>query len=183
MNTVKDDMRTQAAPNVNTKANPPRSAAQRILLFVGTIGPIGYLPASGTVAVAVAGVPLAWLMRTHFSTTQYIIATLLFTIASVILHDIGDRILGEKDSRKLVWDELAGYWFAVMVAPLTWQIFAIAFFLERFIDIAKIPPANIVEQKVRGGLGVVGDDLIAGLYTMLLLWLICSYAPQGWWGG
>ncbi len=160
-----------------------RTAGQRVLLLVGSVGPLGYMPASGTVTVAVDGVPLAWLMRTSLPLGVYLAVCVMFTLFAVWLHDVGDRLLGEKDSRKLVLDELAGFWFAAALMPLTWQMFVAAFFLERLIDIAKVPPANIIERKVPGGAGVVGDDLVAGIYTMLILLLVENFVPAHFWGG
>ena len=168
----------QSTPAGNGGDNPHlRSARQRLLLFVGTLGPVGYLPASGTASVAVVGVPLFWLMYT-WPWYVYFPVTLVFIAASIWLHDVGDRILGEKDSRKLVWDELAGFMVAVALVPFTWQLAAVAFFVERLIDIAKVPPANWIEKHVPGGWGVVGDDLIAGVYTWLLLQGLMWWQPE-----
>ena len=154
-----------------------RTTGQRVLLLIGSIGPLGHAPASGTVAVAVAGIPLYLVMHYYLSLGWYIALTVVLAAVSVVVHDIGDRILGEKDSRKLVLDELVGYAVAMTAVPATWQLIVLGFFLERGIDIAKIPPANVIERRVRGGLGVVGDDVIAGLYTLLLLHLACHLLP------
>ena len=150
-----------------------------MLLLVGSIGPFGYMPASGTVTVAAVGIPLAWLMRVHlaWSVGMYLGVVIAFSLLSVWIHDAGDRVLGEKDSRKLVWDELAGFFIAVAIMPWTWQMVTIAFFLERAIDILKVPPANIIEDNIAGGLGVVGDDIVAGVYTLLLLWALEHFQP------
>lgn len=104
-----------------------------------------------------------------------------FSLAAVALHQWGDRALGEKDSRKLVWDELAGFMVAVIAVPFTWQLALAAFFIERALDISKFPPARWVERRVPGGWGVVGDDLVAGLYTLAALHLLLRFAP-GWVG-
>jgi phosphatidylglycerophosphatase A len=160
-----------------------RTTLHRIVLLVGSIGPLGHMPASGTVAVAAAGIPLAWAMRAYLSPGVFWLIVAVFTGLSVWLHDAGDRMLGEKDSRKLVWDELAGFFVAVAIMPWTWQMVTMAFFLERAIDIAKIPPANWIEKRVPGGWGVVGDDLMAGLYTMLILLAVERWAPVWVWGG
>lgn len=157
-----------------------RSPWQRSLLWVGSVGPLGHAPASGTVTVAVVGIPFFWLSRS-WSLEVYLVVTVVFTAASVWLHDRGDAILGEKDSRRLVWDELCGFMVAVVLVPFTWQTVLVAFFAERIIDIVKVPPANWIEDRVKGGLGVVGDDVIAGLYTLGLLNLLIHFMPQ-WMG-
>ena len=155
----------------------------KALLLAGSIGPLGHLPASGTVAVAVAGIPLAWLMRSHLPGWGYWLVCAAFTLAAVWLHDVGDRLLGEKDSRKLVWDELAGFFVAVGLMPWTWGFVVLGFLLERAIDIVKVPPANLIEKRWSGGWGVVGDDVVAGFYTMLILLAVERIEPLRVWLG
>lgn len=129
--------------------------------------------------VAAVGIPLAWLMRVYlaWSIGLYLAVVIAFSLLSVWIHDAGDRALGEKDSRKLVWDELAGFFIAVAIMPWTWPMVAVAFFAERIIDIIKVPPANLIENNVAGGLGVVGDDVVAGVYTMILLLVLENFQP------
>jgi len=154
------------------------SAAARTLLRVGSLGPLGHLPASGTVTVGVVGLPLFYLMNA-WSTPTYVATTVVFSLASVWVHARGDAILGEKDSRKIVWDELAGFFVAVALLPaFTWQLAIAALVIERFFDIAKVPPANWVERYGPGGWGVVGDDLVAGAYTCVVLHLGAAYFPD-----
>lgn len=149
-----------------------------MLIQVGSIGPIGRAPASGTVCVGLVGIPLVWLMQRYLpGIWMYMGATAALTLASVAIHQAGDRILGAKDSRLLVWDELVGFAIAMTLVPMTWQLVVLGFLLERAIDIAKIFPANWVERRVPGGWGVVGDDVVAGLYTLGLLHLACWAAP------
>jgi phosphatidylglycerophosphatase A len=152
------------------------SLRQRVLVLIGSIGPLGFLPASGTVTVAVVGLPLFWLTE-GWSTPLYVVATAIFTLASVWLHQRGDVLLGEKDSRKLVWDEVAGFLIAVTAVPWTWRIALCAFVIERAIDIIKVPPARWIERCWPGGWGVVGDDVVAGVYTCVILHGLIRLAP------
>ena len=155
---------------------PAHKPWERGLLLIGSIGPLGHLPASGTVTVAVIGIPLFYLMYT-WPVPVYVVAALLFIGAAIWIHHLGDALLGEKDSRKLVWDELAGFLVAVAFVPFTWQLAVLAFLLERAIDIVKVPPANWIEKHWPGGWGVVGDDLVAGLYTLLILRASIHFFP------
>ncbi|HUU83080.1 MAG TPA: phosphatidylglycerophosphatase A [Phycisphaerae bacterium] len=162
--------------------NATRTFGQRLLLLIGSVGPLGHAPASGTVTVAVAGIPLFLLIRwLTLPLTWYLVFLALLTAAAVWVHHVGDRLLGEKDSRKLVLDELVGFFVAMTAVPATWQFILAGFLIERGIDIIKVPPANLVEKKVPGGWGVVGDDVIAGLYTLVLLHL-GGYLLPGWLG-
>lgn len=150
---------------------------RRVLLLLGSLGPVGHLPASGTLAVALVGIPLYGLMS-MCSPSVYVTIVLGFSLVSVFVHQVGDAILGEKDSRKLVLDELAGYMVAVAFLPFTWQIAVVSFLLERALDIIKIPPARQIEKNWPGGWGVVGDDLVAGAYTFAVLHFGVVFFPD-----
>jgi phosphatidylglycerophosphatase A len=107
----------------------------------------------------------------------YVTFTLAFTAAAIALHDWGDRLLETKDSRLLVWDEIAGFLVAVAFVPFTWRLAIIAFLVQRCLDIVKVPPASWIEKRWPGGWGVVGDDLLAGAYTCTLLHFLIRFAP------
>lgn len=162
----------------------PRTTAQRVLLFVGSLAYIGFVPvASGTVAVAVAGIPLYLLLVGVLKLTwaPYVGFVAVFTLISIWVAGATDRILNEQDSKRNVIDELPGYLIALVGLPVTWQLVAAAFFLERAIDIAKVWPASWVERHVPGGWGVVLDDVVAGLYTLAILHAAAWWLP-GWLG-
>ncbi|MCC7292661.1 MAG: phosphatidylglycerophosphatase A [Phycisphaerales bacterium] len=154
-----------------------RPLAHRVLLLVGSLGPLGWMPASGTVTVGLVGVPLFWWMS-GMGPLGWCAILLPLGLASVWIHQVGDRLLGEEDSGTLVWDEVFGYLVAVAALPWTWQIALTAFLVERTLDIAKVPPANVIERRCPGGWGVVGDDLVAGLYARLLLMAGIALVPE-----
>jgi phosphatidylglycerophosphatase A len=151
-------------------------AGRSWLLILGGLGPMGSLPASGTLTVALLGLPLFWATR-DVPIPVYIAVTVAFIFAAVGVHHVGDRLLGEKDSQKLVWDELAGFALAVTAVPFTWQTAVLALLVERAIDIVKVPPAGWIERSWPGGWGVVGDDVVAGLYTCAILHLAVGGFP------
>jgi phosphatidylglycerophosphatase A len=161
--------------------NDAPTRRQKWLLRIGSIGPLGHAPASGTVAVAVAGIPLYLLMQRFLPVWAYVAVTTVFALVAVWVHGAGDRILGEKDSRKLVLDELAGFFVAMIGVPPTWPLVLGGFLLERALDIVKVPPANWIERRWPGGWGVVGDDLVAGLYALIFLQAAIRWVPA--WGG
>lgn len=151
---------------------------RRIVLWIGSLGPLGHMPASGTVTVAVVGIPLYYGMH-DWSRTTFAIVLIAATLGSVWIHDVGDRWLGEKDSRQLVWDEVIGYLFAVgLLDTFSWRLALAAFLIERTIDIVKVPPARSIERRWPGGWGVVGDDVVAGLYTCAILQALTTFAPS-----
>jgi len=151
------------------ETQPPRSTRDRLLLFIGSLAYVGFVPiASGTVAVAVIGIPLYLLLVQvlELATPGYVAFCIALTLFSVWIAGHADRILNEKDSSRSVIDELPGFLIALIGLPVSWKIVTLAFFLERAIDIAKVPPANWIERRWPGGWGVVMDDVVAGLYTL-----------------
>ena len=87
----------------------------------------------------------------------------------------GEEILQEKDSPKIVIDEIAGFLLANFLSPFEFKPLALAFLLFRFFDIMKMFPGARVEQ-IEGGVGVILDDLVAGFYTFLILRLLFFWA-------
>lgn len=167
--------------NDETPGARPRTTAEGLLLFAGSLAYLGFVPvASGTVAVAVVGIPLYLLLAgvLKLSWPVYLGVVLAFTLVAVWIADRTDRILNEQDSKRNVIDELPGYLIALAGVPLTWQLVVAAFFIERAIDIAKIWPASWVERKVPGGWGVVLDDVVAGLYTLAILHAAIRFIPD-----
>lgn len=79
------------------------------------------------------------------------------------------RALGVADHGSIVWDEIVAIWLVLWLTPntLAWQ--AAAFVTFRFFDIAKPPPIRWVDERTRGGFGVMLDDLLAAGYSLLVL--------------
>ena len=133
--------------------------------LIGTLFGIGYFPiAPGTVASLVAA--LIFLI-TPLSTNLWIIFCLLFFCVGIWAANLIESDMG-KDPGIIVIDELVGQWIALLFLPKTWIITLSAFVLFRVFDIFKTFPARKIE-KVKGGLGVMGDDIIAGIYANLII--------------
>ncbi len=125
--------------------------------------------APGTLGTVLA-VPLVCL-QLIWSTGQFLVFVLLFVLAAVYVTTVADKWMDETDDPSIVIDEMAGFLIAMTCVPLTvWSILA-GFLLFRVFDIFKPFPVKTVERKVPGGLGIVGDDLVAGLMTNALLQL------------
>ena len=72
-------------------------------------------------------------------------------------------------------DELVGFLITMFLVPATWVYVVLGFLFFRFFDIVKPPPANIFNNRKRGGLDVVLDDVIAGIYACVVLHLIHNF--------
>jgi phosphatidylglycerophosphatase A len=145
--------------------------------LIGSLGPCGHLPASGTCTVLLVGVPIVWLCgRWAIPVWAYMTGLFALTALAVWVHELGDRLLGTKDSRLLVLDELVGFFIAMIGVSISWRSLLVGFLLERTLDILKVWPANRVEQRWPGGWGVVGDDVVAGIYALAVMHVLTRTA-------
>jgi phosphatidylglycerophosphatase A len=88
--------------------------------------------------------------------------------------DWAARRLGGKDPGCIVSDELAGQWLALLAAPPTWPWWLVVFVLFRLFDIAKPWPMRRLER-LPGGIGIVVDDLMAGVYVIAIVMVIRNF--------
>ncbi len=130
--------------------------------------------APGTVASAATAL-LLWLVP--FSRPGLVLFLLAVTLGGTWAAHEAERWLGTKDPGVIVVDEVAGMTLAVIAFPLTPAVLAAGFVLFRIFDVVKPSPAREI-QRVRGGAGIMLDDLVAGLYALGLLAL--SRALWGW---
>lgn len=130
--------------------------------------------APGTFGTA-AGLPLFWLIHTQTLTTQLAIIGLLFLVGIYICDKTG-KALGVSDHGSIVWDEIVAIMLVLTFTSYQWQWWLAAFLLFRLFDIWKPFPIRQCDAKVKGGLGVMLDDLLAALYAILslkaLAWII-----------
>lgn len=83
-------------------------------------------------------------------------------------------ILRKGDAKEIVVDEVAGFLLAMIFLPFSWPALGAGFCLFRFFDILKPPPIKNIEKITPAGLGIVLDDLAAGVYTLICVWLVVS---------
>ncbi len=123
--------------------------------------------APGTLGTLVA-VPLYWGLKSA-SPSLYLAAIVLGFVFGVYICSRLSEELDCDDHPGIVWDEIVGFWIAMLGSPLLWQYILAGFLLFRFFDIVKPWPIRWCEQKVKGGLGIMLDDVLAGIFTAILL--------------
>jgi phosphatidylglycerophosphatase A len=175
-------------------ARGARSSKDYLALAIATCG-VGYLPiAPGTWGSAVGvGIYLLlheaivqWLFSTGeiklkiFTDVPFLILTVLLLAVIAILSFAGtwaatrvERIYGRKDPGKVVVDEVAGQLITFLFIPFVspWWVIAIGFFLFRAFDIWKPYPIRRLEA-LESGLGIMADDVLAGIYAAIVLSVI-----------
>lgn len=130
----------------------------------------GLVPKAPGTAGTVLGV-FVYLSLAPLPLQLYLAVTALFFVAGVWICGRTARDLGVRDHGGIVWDEIVGFLAAMTALPPHWTWMAAGFVLFRLLDIAKPWPIGWIERRVRGGLGIMLDDLLAGLGTLLLLQL------------
>jgi phosphatidylglycerophosphatase A len=140
----------------------------RVLLkSAATLGFIGYLPvAPGTWGSLAA---LAFLSVTHMSPVLHALFILGVILIGIPSSQTAEILIGEKDSGHIVIDEFAGFLVSAFYLPHSYRYLIAAFLLFRIFDILKPFPIRRLEKNLKGGFGIVADDLAAGLYTNIIL--------------
>lgn len=124
-----------------------------------------------------AAIPV-YLLMVQLSWPMYAWLVLVAFVVGVKLCDITGMRLGVHDYGGIVWDEFVGFWITMFMVPFSWQNVVIGFFVFRFFDIIKPYPIGWLDKRVSGGFGVMIDDVLAGVYGMLVMWLVVRYVPQ-----
>jgi len=150
--------------------------------FFITLGYSGLSPkAPGTVGTLVS-LPLGMLILIYFEPQTLFLATVLISILAIRAINKYEEKSGIHDDKRIVIDELAGMWFALSVAPaisvgmgevttltngfLIQSI--LSFTLFRYFDIAKPSIIGRIDRETKGGIGVMGDDIVAGFAAGIL---------------
>ena len=139
-------------------------------IFVSVFG-IGFIPiASGTFG-SLAGLLIGYILYLINFNLFFIIIPLLF-IFGVIASNTYQKQTGEKDSSVIVIDEVVGQLIAMIFVVDNLTLVLCSFIIFRIFDIFKPWPASYADKKMDGGLGVMLDDVFAGIYTAILIYLI-----------
>lgn len=153
----------------------PKGPSTRLAVAIATGFGLGYAPlAPGTVASLVTAVVLGLV---PFSRIGLVVFLLVVVVVGTWAAHVAERVIGGKDPGAIVIDEVAGMTLSVVAFPLTPEVLAAGLAFFRVFDVFKPPPAR-ESQRLTGGVGVMIDDLIAGLYALGCV--AASRALLGW---
>jgi phosphatidylglycerophosphatase A len=160
-------MAEMSAPSSATERRLP---AWPVTLIATSFG-AGFSPvAPGTMGTLTA-VPMAWALA-RLGTLGFAGATAGITVLGIFAAGAFVRATGREDDQRIVVDEVAGYLVTLLPVARTPLHLALAFGLFRLFDIWKPPPVRWIDDHVRGGLGVMADDLAAGVYGAAVLFAL-----------
>jgi phosphatidylglycerophosphatase A len=122
---------------------------------------------------------LPWLLLRELSLPWYVLVLLLGFGVGVWACNMASRALGVADHRSIVWDEFIGQWIALLpllVQPAPWWWIVAGFALFRLFDVWKPWPISWLDRRVKGGMGVMIDDVVAGIFAAIVL-ALALHAP------
>ncbi len=140
--------------------------------FLATVGGTGLLPYGPGTWGSLAALPVAWLILDSLGPLALGAAAILVFFLGWWVSALVVRRTGDDDPGPIVIDEVAGQFTALVPAATELWQFALAFLLFRIADIAKPWPVSWADRDIKGGLGVMTDDMLAGLYALAGLWVV-----------
>ena len=143
------------------------------VILASTFFYVGYLPLIPGTFGSIAGLFLFYLVKNNWP--FYLLVTSALITLGFLVSGEAERIFNKKDARYIVIDEVTGMLLSLAFIPYDLRLVIIAFFLFRLLDTLKPFPAGRIEG-LKGGAGVMGDDIIAGLYTNIILQVVLRFA-------
>lgn len=120
---------------------------------------------------------LPWLLLRQYSLSLNLAVIVIGFAVGIWACDIAGRALRVDDHRSLVWDEFIGQWIALLPALLaSWWAIVLGFALFRLFDVWKPWPIRYLDRHLKGGLGVMADDVIAGIFAAVVLKLVLTWS-------
>lgn len=116
-----------------------------------------------------AAVPLYGLLQ-FLPMPIYFLVVLLAFVVGIYLCGKTAQWMGEHDHGGIVWDEFVGFWITMALVPAHWLWVLLGFVYFRVFDIAKPWPISWLDRRVHGGLGIMIDDVLAGVAAALCLY-------------
>jgi phosphatidylglycerophosphatase A len=145
------------------------------VVFLATGFFTGFLPTMPGTWGTFAGIPLIIITHRLTSIMQAVVTIVFVTFAAYIAGR-AEILFEDRDARPIVIDEMAGFLITLLWLPLNFVTLCLGFILFRLFDIVKPPPIGILEKRLRGGWGIVLDDVLAGVFANVTLRLLLMVA-------
>ena len=148
-------------------------------VLVATVGGIGRLPVAPGTWGSLAALPAGWLIMDSLGTAGLLAAVAVVFVLGVWAAGRHAARSGEHDPASCVIDEVAGQLIVLAAIPADPWFLAGGFVMFRLFDIVKPWPANLVDRRVPGGLGIMLDDVVAGLQAAAVMLVVTEILEQG----
>ncbi|MCG8317698.1 MAG: phosphatidylglycerophosphatase A [Pseudomonadales bacterium] len=124
----------------------------------------------GTIMAVILFLPLSLLALPY-----YILMVILAALIGIYFCGRTSKDWGVHDHGGIVWDEFVGFWITMIAVPVTWYWVLLGFLLFRLFDIWKPWPISYLDKHVHGGLGIMLDDIVAGLISLGILHVLLCF--------
>ena len=151
----------------------------RLGLFIATCGYLGYVPVAPGTFGSAAGLVVLAAVRWSGSPALELTAIILLFAVGVWSANAAERHFGGVDPAPVILDEVVGMLITLAFLPVNITGAIVGFLLFRLFDVVKPWPANRLEA-LHGGLGVMADDAMAGVYGNVAMRLLVVALPAGW---
>ena len=121
-----------------------------------------------------AAIPF-YLLLAQLDLAYYLAIVGVAFVLGVYLCDYTSNALGVHDHPGIVWDEFVGFWITMIAVPVSWEWILLGFVLFRIFDIFKPWPVKLADKRVKGGFGIMIDDVLAGIYALICIQLILYF--------
>jgi phosphatidylglycerophosphatase A len=148
----------------------PRDAHNPFVLLATGFGS-GFAPVAPGTAGSLLALPIWWYVLADLSLIQQLAFVTVSVLLAVWVVERACRACGVGDASQIVLDEIVGQWLTLIAAPKSLAVLVLGFALFRFFDIVKPPPVAWADRRLRGGFGVVIDDVLAGVLAAVVLQL------------
>ncbi|OGX41245.1 MAG: hypothetical protein A2984_02490 [Omnitrophica WOR_2 bacterium RIFCSPLOWO2_01_FULL_41_12] len=144
-----------------------------MIKILSTFFYIGYLPLIPGTFASITGVFLFYFLKDNL--LIYIFSILFLLLIGILVGERAEEVFQRKDCPFIVIDEVLGMLLSLIFIPYDIKLVIIAFVIFRILDTLKPYPASML-QNLKGGIGIMGDDIVAGLYTNIILQLALRLA-------
>lgn len=119
----------------------------------------------------VASIPV-WILLSFLSPIPYVVAVIAIFMFGWYVSEKASQELGVHDHSGIVIDEFVGFFITMFLVPLSWVNIVLGFILFRIFDVIKPWPIKTIDRKVKGGFGIMIDDVFAGIMALICLHVI-----------
>ncbi|WP_233803394.1 phosphatidylglycerophosphatase A family protein [Paraburkholderia sp. HP33-1] len=157
------------------KPDQPRRASARFMLSHPVhILSLGFGSGLSPVAPGTAGTLFAWasfaVLNRYLTVIDWGVLIIVGFLGGIALCDFTAKRLGVEDPSAVVWDEIVAFWLVLlMVTPVSLGGQVWAFVIFRFFDMVKPPPIGYFDRRLKGGFGIMFDDLVAAFFSLLVI--------------
>lgn len=147
---------------------------EHITILLSTFFYLGKMSVAPGTFGTLGAIPLYYILIFFLDKFEYLFVTIIIVVLSVILSNMAAKVFDNEDPNEVVIDEVAGFLTTMVLIPFSVINVVAAFMLFRFFDITKPFPARQLEG-LGGGLGIVMDDIAAGIWANICLQLLVRY--------